>query len=99
MMLFATTDAVINSLLASGDKPLTLGILAYIVYLLYKANQTLSASDKKQTIAIKWLQRNLQNLHIRVENLERFNQRTHPEEWRAPHDIGTTSTLLDLDND
>lgn len=98
-MLFATADAMFNNLLASGDKPLTLGILTYIVYLLYRANQTLIASDKKQTIAIKWLQRNLQNLHIRVENLERFNERIHPNEWKPPHDNISPKNYLDFDDD
>ena len=69
-------DVLLQSLL-EGDKPLTLGILAYIVFLLHK-------SDGKQTKAIKWLKRTITNLMDRVDNLEKFNQRVHPNEWREP---------------
>lgn len=98
MFLFAQTDAVINQLLNSGDKPLTLGILAYIVYLLYQANKTLQHSDKRQSIAIKWLKLNLQNLHLRVDNLERFNERLHPNDWKSPNS-NNHMTTLDADDD
>jgi hypothetical protein len=63
--------------LLKGDRPLTLGFLIYIVYLLHK-------SDKKQNKAIKWLRGTLANLLIRVENLEQFNKRKFPNEYRKP---------------
>ncbi len=69
-------DSFLQSFLAD-DRPLTLGILVYIVYMLHK-------SDQKQTKAIKWLKRTLTNLMMRVDNLEKFNQRKYPNEWRSP---------------
>lgn len=98
-MILATTDAIVTQLLNSGDKPITLGILAYIVYLLYQANKTLTHSDKRQSVAIKWLKMNLENLHLRVENLERFNERIHPTEWKSPNDNRRLPSFKDVEDD
>lgn len=64
--------------LMADDSPLTLAGLAYIVYKLH-------VNDTKQTKAIKWLKATLSGILIRIENLERFNQRKYPQEWRAPN--------------
>lgn len=69
-------EAFLQSLM-TDDRPLTIGILLYIVYMLHK-------SDQKQNRAIKWLKRTITSLMSRVDNLEKFNQRVHPNEWRQP---------------
>jgi hypothetical protein len=63
-----------------GDRPLTLGILLYVVWLLHK-------SDQRQTKAINWLRKTLIALQVRVNNLEKFNERLHPNDWRHPPNI------------
>lgn len=63
--------------LVASDKPLTLGILVYIVYRLHK-------SDELQTKAIKWLRKAIATLDRRVAKLEDFNERKFPNEWRRP---------------
>lgn len=84
-------DALLQSLL-EGDRPLTLGILAYIVYMLHR-------SDQKQTKAIKWLKRTITSLMSRVDNLEKFNQRVHPNEWRQPTNMPHIPDDINDDSD
>lgn len=76
----------------SDDKPLTLGILIYIVYMLHK-------SDQKQNKAIKWLRGTLANLLIRVDNLEQFYQRKFPDEYRKPPNSSNFPYEIDNDDD
>lgn len=69
-------DALFQSLLA-GDSPLTLAILAYIVYLLH-------TTDDKQDKALKWLRKSVIALTRKVSKLEDFIERKFPNEWRRP---------------
>lgn len=80
-----------------GDRPLTLGILLYVVYLLHQ-------SDQKQTKAITWLRKTIINLQVRVDNLEKFNTRVHADEWRRPPHIPEVPidddlNFIELDDD
>lgn len=89
-------EDVILTILDSGDRPLTLGILTYIVYLLYQANKALQHTDKKQTQAIRYLKSYLQCLTAKVNHLEKFNSKTHPDTWEGtPCDLPQFPTSID----
>lgn len=80
-----------------GDSPLTLGILLYVVYLLHQ-------SDQKQAKAIAWLRKTILGLQVRIDNLEQFNNRVHPDEWRQPPNlphlpVDDDLNFIDIDDD